>query len=340
MRERLAANPLFPTLLHRAGATRALTRARAAVDRGEGDDAVFGKIVTVAERAWKVRLAAIHHHNASVALRDDVRKALFAFESSGDLFQLFNEELRVVAEMAVPGSTAALGSPHDLATVTARYEVALERLIDDAGPALARSATAISRDSSFRDAVTALNIGHAATPDVDTLGRLFRTGLARFYELQMLTKKASAEVQSLAVRVGADAENRYERTLALLLALVAATLALALVGARSIARPLSRLERRAGEISDGELGGDPLPLVGPREAAVLSQTLNDAVANLRAVEGQVRALAAGDVDAAARSRRPAASGRWSVARWTRWLARSASASSSSGASPTTRTTTR
>src|SRR3546814_8836354 len=82
---------------------------------------------------------------------------------------------------------------------------------------------------------------------------------------------------------------------------------MALLVARSIARPLRVLARRAAEVFDGELDGPPLRLAGPRETVVLARTLTDAVVNLRHVEDRMAALASGDVDRAVEG--PVGSGR-------------------------------
>src|SRR3546814_15667672 len=69
---------------------------------------------------------------------------------------------------------------------------------------------------------------------------------------------------------------------------------MALLVARSIARPLRVLARRAAEVFDGELDGPPLRLAGPRETVVLARTLTDAVVNLRHVEDSLAAPASGE----------------------------------------------
>jgi diguanylate cyclase (GGDEF)-like protein len=72
---------------------------------------------------------------------------------------------------------------------------------------------------------------------------------------------------------------------------VGLTIVVALVLARSITRPLWRLEDHARAVSGGDLELAPLPASGPKETAVVSDALNDLVCNLRLMEAKAHALA-------------------------------------------------
>jgi diguanylate cyclase (GGDEF)-like protein len=93
-----------------------------------------------------------------------------------------------------------------------------------------------------------------------------------------------------------QADEARQVALGAVVAVVAAGLVLAGLISRSIARPLHALERRAQRVTGGELDDDPLPPAGPRELRAVSTTVDELVDNLRVVEWQVGALAAGNLD--------------------------------------------
>jgi diguanylate cyclase (GGDEF)-like protein len=77
------------------------------------------------------------------------------------------------------------------------------------------------------------------------------------------------------------------------LAVVAAALALTGLISRSIAVPLRELTARARRVTGGDLADEAPPSSGPRELVEVSTTIEELVDNLRVVESQVGALAAG-----------------------------------------------
>jgi diguanylate cyclase (GGDEF)-like protein len=93
-----------------------------------------------------------------------------------------------------------------------------------------------------------------------------------------------------------QADQSRQVALAGLVALVAAGLVLAGLISRSIAVPLLALERRAHRVTAGDLDDDPLSPAGPWELRAVSTTVDELVDNLRVVEWQVGALAAGNLD--------------------------------------------
>jgi diguanylate cyclase (GGDEF)-like protein len=92
------------------------------------------------------------------------------------------------------------------------------------------------------------------------------------------------------------AQSTFARDLLTVALLVLVTAIAGLFTARSITRPLRRLAKQASAVSDGSLAVPQLHESGPTEVAVVTRAFNDVVANLRAVESQASALAAGKLD--------------------------------------------
>lgn len=92
------------------------------------------------------------------------------------------------------------------------------------------------------------------------------------------------------------ARTRFAQTVAILIALIAATLALAGVIVRSIVRPLHRLEELALVIGQGELPDFSSEVVGPSDLASVEHALESLAEGLNIVEMQATALAAGSLD--------------------------------------------
>ncbi len=70
----------------------------------------------------------------------------------------------------------------------------------------------------------------------------------------------------------------------------AALLAFAIV---TIVAPLRRLNRRARDITDGELALEPLPVRGPGDVRTLTRTVNEMLSTLHLVDRQITGLASG-----------------------------------------------
>jgi diguanylate cyclase (GGDEF)-like protein len=113
---------------------------------------------------------------------------------------------------------------------------------------------------------------------------------------------ALAAVLDLAVARAIDAADAQRHTalvelwttLGLIALLVAVSALIAWRVQRSLSRPLARLARSARKVSEGVL--DDVPVGGPREVRTAARGLSAAVANLRKIESQAAAVAAGDLD--------------------------------------------
>jgi diguanylate cyclase (GGDEF)-like protein len=123
------------------------------------------------------------------------------------------------------------------------------------------------------------------------VARLFDAGYRGVQQLYGLVSHAELEAHRTAARLQASSTAGFRNLL--IGTLIAAVLAIgaALALARSISRPLKRLERHARAVSDGDPELAPLRPQGPKETVAVSETFNELVSNLRLLEGKTRALA-------------------------------------------------
>src|SRR3546814_3936742 len=165
----------------------------------------------------------------------------------------------------VPGSAVREAASDDLDLLALRYDLALDRAMADRDEHLAAELAPLLEERAFHDEIEELGVAAGEVLEVVELASLFRSGLARDSAIQELTHAASADARSHALTVGDEAQARYRRTLAVAAALVIATVAMALLVARSIARPLRVLARRARKsVVWGKRGSVSVDLGGRR----------------------------------------------------------------------------
>jgi len=114
--------------------------------------------------------------------------------------------------------------------------------------------------------------------------------------LRALSGWADGYYESVATRIAlqADAARASLREVTILLVCVLAVVLVAVVMvAQSLLRPVLRLGRRAGELAQGELDLEPLPIRGPRDMRDLTRTINAMQETLLTVDRQAAALAGG-----------------------------------------------
>lgn len=294
-RERLDQSPNTPRLLASLGGIAALRESRRQAASAKSSNALLTELVGRAREAWTAQVGRVARQWSGVHPNDVLPLAVHDLGLAAELYRLSTVQLAAASAALIPDG--GFGPPaRELADVTTRFDLVATELLATAQPELRRAA-ARARHPEIDTALTELAGALANQADVDlaAIARVFRDALGRDGDLRRLTEEAANAVRDQAVAVGNRAEEDYRRILVLLVVVLGGTLTLAVLVAGSIVGPLSRLEQRARQVSDGDLEGAPLPLVGPREAAVLAGTLNDAVANLRAVEQQASALAAGNL---------------------------------------------
>jgi diguanylate cyclase (GGDEF)-like protein len=171
------------------------------------------------------------------------------------------------------------------------------------GTALVSGSEAIAQWVTARDTLmTTAGMGLGAPPEADSTTRIRLIG-----EFFITTTNLLDAANPVYARVDADVLEQADalvrdanRTLFLAIAIAALVTMIVilwvLVIARRVTGPLRRLGRRASEVSDGQLTGEPIGPVGPREVASVAVAFDEVCANLRLVELQTEALAEGRLD--------------------------------------------
>jgi len=293
------ADALVGELLASDGGWPALVRERAAVDRG-GDQDLMRELVAAAQGRWMAATATEPSAGGDDAVDAALRRSLEVLGPSARLFEAAGDRMLILADQMVPGLADGLVAVTDPIAVQARYDVALEQVLETAHGDVLPAAQRVRDSREFEAALARIGPVADPTADLDRLAGAFRLGLEHDQLVQALVTTATADARARAVAAGRAANDAYDRTMVALLALLGATVVAALGVAASISRPLRRLAARAADVSDGELAGPPLPLEGPPETAMVAAALNDAVDNLRVVEERMGALAAGDLEVAQR----------------------------------------
>ncbi len=229
--------------------------------------------------------------------------------ASDDLDQ-WSSALAVEGRLLSSVTTSAPDTPTDaksrIGAAVIAESAAIARLQESkyvSGTALAPGSDAIARWVTARDALsTAAGMGLAVPPGTDPPTRIQRiaqfllTTTALLDAASPVYTEVDAELLDRADALVRDAQRAFFLAIAVA-ALVTLTVILwVLVVARRVTRPLMHLGRRASEVSDGQLTGEPIGAIGPREVASVAVAFDEVCANLRLVERQTEALADGRLD--------------------------------------------
>ncbi len=120
---------------------------------------------------------------------------------------------------------------------------------------------------------------------------VFSGGIEGVHGLYRLVQLAAADTTAAATRLQQASNAALEDLLLIAIIGVGITVAVALLLARSISRPLRRLEGHALAVSTGHLELAALEPRGPKETIVASRAFNELVSNLRLLEAKARKLA-------------------------------------------------
>jgi diguanylate cyclase (GGDEF)-like protein len=180
-----------------------------------------------------------------------------------------------------------------------RFDAAVEDLADAGGHTGAALATlqadAASRrfETTLRGAADDLVAGRVSplTSDPLAFGDAFVDGAPWSARLTDLVQAAATDLrEEAAIRADAATRDLWTRV-GTGVALTVLALACALLLARSVTRPIRRLEGAAHQIHDGRFALDPLEAGGPRELADTASAFNEMAFTLAAVESHAVALA-------------------------------------------------
>ena len=218
-----------------------------------------------------------------------------------DVVQLANRRLALLYLAYLAPAESLPATRTALADVDAVYRRAADGLEARLSPRLqadwhhlAAGELVAQVDGYVGDNIERLTAGEAAAPTPQDL-----MGTATAVEQWNVRAGAflAAAVREGTSAAAADrsaATRRAVLTLAGALAIIVLTFGVILALGGLIRRRLAAVADGARRLSAGQL--EPIPVRGPREAAVAATGLNDAVANLRRVLSSVELLAAGDLE--------------------------------------------
>jgi diguanylate cyclase (GGDEF)-like protein len=127
--------------------------------------------------------------------------------------------------------------------------------------------------------------------DVLAYGEAFTDGAPWALGLTGTVQAAGADLRAESMRQADQARAELRTQLAISAIVSTVGVAAALVLARSVTRPIERLERAAQQVHEGRFAVDPIQPSGPRELAEAAATFNDMALTLASVEAQAVALA-------------------------------------------------
>lgn len=270
-------------------------------------DHAFAKLSDILRAAFTSRLAMLERQTTRVAQGAALNRSLAMLSNTDEALSASSGETAELSDVYfAPGSQRSreLG---DLGSQIALFEAASARLsATGAGPvtdAFARMESAPSWrefESAAADAAagkpTPVLAGTAPTgftgiARILPAARLFRAGYGGAQQLYAVLALAEVEARQTAAKLESSSGADFRTLLIETIIAAGLAIALALLLARSISRPLQRLESHARTVSGGELELPPLDPRGPKETVAVTQTFNELVSNLRLLEAKARALA-------------------------------------------------
>ncbi len=281
-------------------------RVDAGTEREAASRAFFLDSTQVAERSWRTQVGRLTNQSFRTAGSPGIRRAVAGLSDAVDAFIAGTNATNAAASLTVPGVPGGSTGAMKLAAASALYARASSGLRTElggtAGVAWQRLIVSDSAVNTFRRFLAALleDPSHvSAGQGVAEMGRTFNGGLIFLDHLRKVVTAAAADIAPLARDLRTNARQGLERYLLVLGLIAAFSLALTLIMVRGIVTPLRWLAKRASEVSDGAIDGDPLDLSGPYEVAAVTETFNEIVANLAVLDATTQALASADLDSAA-----------------------------------------
>lgn len=284
----------------------ALVSVRARVDAGTVTDsevrAAFGAVIAAARVAWQAELAPLGRLALDAPGAARMLGAVNGMGSTVDAFAAAADETSAAATFSL-GMSDNTKTRQDLAAAHARYVLETSQFsveLSDAAQRAWRAVQASPESGQFESFVESLLDQPGQQPpspaDLPRLSSVFHSAFVRQDSMRVIVDAAAADITGLAQQLHDAAQEDLRNYLAALTIISVLSVAIAMVTARGIVRPLNRLADRAGELSNGIVDGAPLPSHGPREVALVSEALNETVANLRAVDAAAVALAEADFE--------------------------------------------
>jgi diguanylate cyclase (GGDEF)-like protein len=233
---------------------------------------------------------------APIGLSGNVNSAVGDLQRVSQLAQFAGVELVRLAGTRFPRQASEPEPVQAWLQVWSGYTSAVPNVVRHSAPQIAAAVRRVLGAPAARTFDQAMNtlVQRRAPVTAQLLLRGYRQAEQRDAGLAAVLELAVARALDAADGQRRTALGQLWLTLGLIALLVAISALLAWRVQRSLSRPLARLARSARKVSEGVL--DDVPVGGPREVRTAARGLSAAVANLRKIESQAAAVAAGDLD--------------------------------------------
>ncbi len=287
---------------------------RRQIDEGQitatAADLAFNRLSTVLMGVFSARLSALQSRTADLGQAAELNRALNTLSDASDALDAGGSEPSELTDVYLSIGVERASALSALGADLALFDLASARLSSAVGPPRADFA-ALQLDGAWRQFEAGVSAAASGAPlpanaagswvassalpssfaSLLPLADLFRSGMSGLQQLYGLVANAERGVRDSAVSLRASSAAALRTLLVETLAAVGLTIVVALLLARSITRPLRRLEDHARAVSGGDLELPALPATGPMETEVVSRAFNELVSNLRLLEAKARALA-------------------------------------------------
>lgn len=290
-----------------AGPYRRLVATRRALDTGRlGLDQLLADYSDVHARLTDAAVSALERADAAarqVGQSARLRGATSTLQATVDAATAVGVQLDGLAQLLTPSSPANRTGPLEQLrvglAVSRQADLTLDRLLRGElrrawRQALGSDAAAVLDTEANRYA--ALAPSEIPALDFDGLIRLFAEGMRHLDAVNAIAEQAAAETVEEAEALHERAERELRVAVAAVLAVALLSVGVTALTSRSIAGPIRSVALRAGRVTAGDLGDGIPGRHGFRELSEVSTAFEELVENLRVVEAQVAALAAGVVD--------------------------------------------
>ena len=231
------------------------------------------------------------------------RQSLRAFSATFTAFTSGNQQSALLPSLLLQSIQPA--QVRQLIEATAEYDNSVQGFPEQLGPTAAtiwKEMAANPVTTTFNNSVelaiaTGLRDGKAPyATDLAQSGAVFRANLTMVRSRTNLALDASSDLRSITSAQEHSASLALDTdTVWLVLVLVLAFLGV-LVLNRSVGRPLARIVVASRYVQAGEFDVPPLPVSGPKEISLATQSFNDMSSTLYAVQAHAVALSSNSLD--------------------------------------------
>lgn len=259
---------------------------------------LFDDLASGLDAVWRARFERVREELASGTLAGSVDARVESMRRAFEAMSWGNRRAALSIRLLLAEPREA-----DLASLLdaqSRQDAAIDDLALGLGPIGAAAwasfvaDAAADRFEATLDGISAAALAGTRSPLADdpaAFGEAFVDGASWSAGLTGIVRSASIDLRAEATRQVSSATRDLQTQLGLATALTVLAVISALLLARSVTRPIRRLEAAAQQIHAGRFDLDPIATGGPRELADTASAFNEMALTLATVEAHAVALA-------------------------------------------------